>query len=82
MTGGGASRSALLRWGTDEAYARLRGRLEALGDDEFAWRPVQDCGDGPRLTSWGERWPAWRIIGVMIDHDALHAGAIGALRDL
>jgi hypothetical protein len=33
------------------------------------------------LTNWGERWPAWRIFSAMIDHDALHTGAIGQLRD-
>jgi DinB family protein len=35
-----------------------------------------------RLTNWGERWPAWRIFTAMTDHDALHAGTIGYLRDL
>ncbi|TMF68592.1 MAG: DinB family protein [Chloroflexi bacterium] len=33
-------------------------------------------------TNWGETWPAWRIFWAMADHDALHGGAIGALRDL
>jgi DinB superfamily len=33
------------------------------------------------LTNWGERWPAWRIFWAMINHDALHTGAIGHLRD-
>jgi hypothetical protein len=154
----------------DEAYARLRGRLEGLTDEEFSWRPVPDCWtihpgatgrwtydyeltqpdpapvttigwqvvhvaltkvmyrewafgparltfpeldvphtaggaigrleegqallrsdlvaltdadlDRPRLTNWGEEWPAWRIFWVMLDHDALHGGAIGMLRDL
>jgi hypothetical protein len=27
-------------------------------------------------------WPAWRIFTTMTDHDALHTGAIGNLRDL
>jgi len=74
----------------DEAYTRLRGRLEGLGDDEEGHALLrsdldglaQDDLDAPRLTNWGERWPAWRIFQVMIDHDALHAGMIGALRDL
>lgn len=39
MTG----RAGILRWGMDEAYARLRGRLAGLDDDEFAWRPVEGC---------------------------------------
>ena len=164
------SPTALLRSAMDASYGRLRRRLEGLRDDEFAWRPVEDCWtihrdaagrwtydyaipepdpapvttigwqvvhvaltkvmyhewafgparltfpeldvphtaagavarleegqallradldgladadlDRPRLTNWGERWPAWRILWVMIDHDALHAGMIGALRDL
>jgi hypothetical protein len=38
--------------------------------------------DEPRKTNWGELWPAWHIFWAMADHDALHAGAIGNLRDL
>ena len=38
--------------------------------------------DQPRKTNWGEEWPAWRIFAEMTDHDALHTGAIGVLRDL
>ena len=38
--------------------------------------------DEPRLTNWGQRWPAWRVFWTMIDHDAVHGGEIGALRDL
>ena len=38
--------------------------------------------DEPRKTNWGALWPAWRIFQVMADHDALHGGAIGLLRDL
>ena len=38
--------------------------------------------DEPRKTNWGELWPVWRIFWAMADHDALHAGAIGNLRDL
>jgi hypothetical protein len=30
----------------------------------------------------GERWPAWRVLWTMIDHDAHHGGEIGCLRDL
>jgi hypothetical protein len=30
----------------------------------------------------GERWPAWRVLWAMIDHDAHHGGGIGCLRDL
>jgi uncharacterized damage-inducible protein DinB len=67
------SRVALLLAEMDEVYGRLRRRLEGLGDDEL---------DGPRWTNWGERWPAWRILWTMIDHDAHHGGEIGCLRDL
>ena len=38
--------------------------------------------EDPRLTNWGEKWPTWRVFWTMIDHDALHGGEIGALRDL
>lgn len=162
------SRAELLLAMMDSAYGRLRGRLDGLTDEEFAWCPVPDClaisrdesgrwryirhgpepapvatigwlvvhlalckvmfheyaygsarltwpemavphtaggavevlerGQGllradleglsdaaldePRRTHWGQVWPAWRIFSVMVDHDALHGGAIGGLRDL
>ena len=57
----------------EEGQARLRAGLEGLDDDEL---------DGPRWTNWGERWPAWRILWTMIDHDAHHGAEIGCLRDL
>jgi hypothetical protein len=38
--------------------------------------------DEPRKTNWGEIWPAWRIFWAMNDHDVLHGGVIGYLRDL
>jgi hypothetical protein len=154
----------------DDAYARLRERLDGLSDEEFFWQPVPDCWtiyqdssgrwtyhyaipdphpapittigcllvhlgacklmyhewaygparltwpelrvphtatgaigllergqallredlaglseqqiDEPRKTNWGELWPAWRIFWAMINHDAVHGGAIGHLRDL
>ncbi|HKW69321.1 MAG TPA: DinB family protein [Candidatus Dormibacteraeota bacterium] len=43
---------------------------------------TEDGLDQPRKTNWGDLWPAWRIFTAMTDHDALHGGAIGALRDL
>jgi hypothetical protein len=164
------SRTALLLATMDEAYARLRARLEGLTDDELLWQPVPDCWtiypeasgrwtyhyavpapdpapvttigwqlvhvatckvmyhewaygaarltwpdldiphtaadaiallehgqallradladlaepelDEPRGTNWGQTWPAWRIFTAMTDHDALHAGTIGCLRDV
>src|SRR5438034_1822114 len=154
----------------DEAYERLRRRLEGLTEDEYFWEPVPDCWtvhrdqtgrwvtdyafpdpvpapvttvgwrlvhladckvmyheyafgagrltfpeliapatvqgaierlqegqgllrsdlvnleagqvDGPRLTNWGEPWPAWRIFWAMIDHDLHHGAEISCLRDL
>ena len=51
----------------------LRAALAGLDDDGL---------DGPRWTNWGERWPAWRILWTMIDHDAHHGAEIGCLRDL
>jgi uncharacterized damage-inducible protein DinB len=51
----------------------LRAALAGLDDDGL---------DGPRWTNWGERWPAWRIVWTMIDHDAHHGAEIGCLRDL
>ena len=57
----------------EEGQRRLRADLAGLGDDQL---------DGPRWTNWGERWPAWRVLWTMIDHDAHHGGEIGCLRDL
>lgn len=50
----------------------LRNDLVSIADDQL---------DDEVLTNWGERWPAWRIFWTMINHDALHTGAIGQLRD-
>jgi hypothetical protein len=52
---------------------RLRAALAGLDDEQL---------DGPRWTNWGERWPAWRVLWTMIDHDAHHGGEIGCPRDL
>jgi DinB superfamily len=38
--------------------------------------------DAPRMTNWGEEWPAWRVLWTMIDHDLHHGGEIGVMRDL
>src|SRR6266567_7532341 len=37
------SRVALLTKTMEEAYTRLRSRLEGLSEEEFFWRPVPDC---------------------------------------
>jgi hypothetical protein len=57
----------------EEGHQLLRGELEGLADQAL---------DEPRLTNWGEQWPAWRIFWTMIDHDAHHGAEIGCLRDL
>lgn len=64
-----ASAIALL----DEGHRLLRHDLQSTSESEL---------DGPRKTNWGEIWPAWKIFWAMIDHDALHSGMIGHLRDL
>lgn len=56
----------------DAGHRQLRAHLARLADGELE----QDV-----LTNWGERWPAWRIFWTMIEHDAVHGGAIGQLRD-
>ena len=43
---------------------------------------TEDGLDQPRKTNWGDMWPAWKIFWSMTDHDALHSGTIGCLRDL
>jgi len=63
------------------------GAIEFLGDGYMALRADlegenEEGLDRPRRTNWGEMWPGWRIFTTMTDHDALHGGAIGALRDL
>jgi hypothetical protein len=37
------SRADLLAVQMDEVYARLRGRLEGLGEEEYFWEPVPGC---------------------------------------
>jgi hypothetical protein len=62
------------------AVAMLERGHALLGDD---LRALTEAGfDEPVRTNWGGLWPAWRIFQVMADHDALHGGAIGCLRDL
>jgi hypothetical protein len=56
-----------------DGYEILRGDLDQESEAGL---------DQPRKTNWREMWPAWRIFTTMIDHDALHTGTIGCLRDL
>jgi len=57
----------------NEGHALLQADLDGCDEADL---------DSPRLTNWGEEWPAWRIFWTMIDHDAHHGGEIGSLRDL
>jgi uncharacterized damage-inducible protein DinB len=57
----------------EESHARLRAVLDTLSDADLGV---------PRATNWGDRWPTWRILWTMIDHDAHHGAEIGTLRDL
>jgi hypothetical protein len=57
----------------DHGQALLHDDLQGLSESQL---------DDAVLTNWGERWPAWRIFCVMTDHDALHGGVVGCLRDL
>ncbi len=57
----------------ERGHSLLRDDLTALGDEDL---------DGPRLTNWGEEWPAWKIFWTMTHHDLQHGGEIGALWDL
>ena len=57
----------------EESYLVLRADLEAETEDGL---------EKERRTNWGDMWPAWRIFITMTDHDALHTGTIGNLRDL
>ena len=57
----------------EAGYEALKADLEIETEDGL---------DQPRKTNWGDMWPAWRIFTAMTDHDALHTGTIGALRDL
>ena len=57
----------------DQGHALLRAELAGCSEADLA-REVR--------TNWGELWPAWRIFTTMSDHDALHCGELGCLRDL
>jgi DinB family protein len=57
----------------DTNHARLASSVAELNEHDL---------DRQVMTNWGERWPAWRIIWTMIEHDLWHGGEIGALRDL
>jgi hypothetical protein len=57
----------------EEGHVLLKADLSGQSDHDL---------DRPRLTNWGDRWPAWRVFWTMIHHDLHHGGEIGALRDL
>jgi hypothetical protein len=63
------------------------GALEMLRQGQALLRQdLDDQGDAglDQVVRRGasDHWPAWRIFLTMADHDALHGGAIGQLRDL
>lgn len=57
----------------DEGHRLLRDDLLATSESEL---------DEPRKTNWGQMLPTWKLFWAMIDHDALHGGMIGSLRDI
>jgi uncharacterized damage-inducible protein DinB len=64
--------AALLAW-IDASQRFLLDHVQRLTDETF---------DSLVATSWGERWPARRILQVMIEHDHYHAGEVNHLRSL
>jgi hypothetical protein len=75
----------------DEAFARLRNRLDGLTDDEFFWEPVPGCwtvfrGDDGRWTyQYEEPDPSpapfttigWRLVHVALCKVMYHEWAFG-----
>jgi hypothetical protein len=57
----------------EEGQRLLRADLAGLEDEQL---------DELRQTNWGERWPTWKLLWTMVDHDAHHGGELGCLRDL
>jgi DinB superfamily len=57
----------------EEGQRLLRIDLAGLEDEQL---------DELRWTNWGERWPTWKLLWTMVDHDAHHGGELGCLRDL
>jgi uncharacterized damage-inducible protein DinB len=70
---GSSDRAEVLAW-LDAAHDRLVEHVAALPDDAEL--------DRLRMTNWGELRPTRWIVGVMITHDAYHAGEINHLRSL
>lgn len=54
----------------DESHAYWLGSWADLPDSELVV---------PRQTNWGDRWPTWKLIHTITQHDAYHAGQINAL---
>ena len=85
------SRVGLLLAQMDEVYARLRGRLEGLGDEEFFWEPVPGCwtvhGDesGSWVVDYAEPDPepapfttiGWRLVHIADCKVMYHEWAFG-----
>ncbi|HJW48587.1 MAG TPA: DinB family protein, partial [Candidatus Limnocylindria bacterium] len=85
----------LLRQELQEAYDRLRTRVEGLTDDEFFWEPVPDCWTVRRddRGHWAADYPdephpvpapfttiAWRLVHVGECKLMYHEYAFGAAK--
>ena len=64
---------SMRRW-LDEGQETWLAAVRSLRDDS-------DLAD-LRLSSWGERLPAERLISIMLAHDTYHAGEINRQRSL
>lgn len=90
MYASAAFRDGEYRWDDCRAWVAKLGMdvtagLDFLADSQRYW--LDSWADLPdsalameRCTNWGERWPAWRIIHSVTQHDAYHAGQINAFR--
>jgi len=88
------SRAELLLAQMDEVYARLRGRLEGLTDDEYRWEPVPGCWtvrrdpSGAWVTDYAEPDPdpapfttiSWRLVHLGDCKVMYHEWAFGRRR--
>jgi uncharacterized damage-inducible protein DinB len=89
--------SAVFRGG-ERSWPDCFARIKSLGTSVAAARQYLEDGQGywlaswadlpdaelwvERSTNWGERWPTWRIIHTITQHDAYHAGQIIAFRSM
>lgn len=79
--------AARMTWEEVQTPGTVTGTIAVLDQGQAllleALRARSEAGlDEMVMTNWGDRWPAWRIFMVLADHDALHGGIVGSLRDL